>query len=239
MQIHDALLALTGLASELLGTVSGFGSSTFFVPVARLLESMSLVLALTAILHCFGNLAKLWVFRGNLRRDLLIRLGAPSVALSAVGALLSSRFDVDGLSRFLGGVLVLVAVLKLALGRREPRLPMPAGAALCGVSGLFTGLVGTGGALRGVALGGLALSSYEFVALSSAIDFGGDLLRAAIYLRQGYMDWSQWFYVPLLGVSALAGARLGRRLLARIDQNRFQKIVACFVLISGISLLLS
>lgn len=232
------MLALVGLLSELLGTVSGFGSSTFFVPVARLLESMSFVLALTAILHCFGNFTKLLAFRSFVRPGLLLRLGIPSVALSAVGAILSSHVSIDGLTRFLGGALVLVATLKLVLGRNLLRLNMPTSAALCGLSGLSTGLVGTGGAIRGIALSGLALGSHEFVALSSAIDLGGDLLRAAIYLRQGYMDWDQWYYLPALGVAALGGALLGRAILGRIDQARFEKIVAIFVLMSGLAMLL-
>ena len=51
MQWHDIGLGFLAFISETVGTVSGFGSSTFFVPMAVFLESFHMVLALTAILH--------------------------------------------------------------------------------------------------------------------------------------------------------------------------------------------
>lgn len=138
----------------------------------------------------------------------------------------------------LGVALVGVSLFKLLLSRPPSRRFSEAtAAALCGLSGLATGLVGTGGAIRGIALGGLGLGSHEFVALSSAIDFGGDLLRAVIYLVEGYMDWRQWYYLPLLGVAAIAGARLGRKALNRVNPEQFERIVSFFVLLSGIGMI--
>lgn len=62
MKPHDFLLTFLAFISEAIGTLSGFGSSTFFVPLAILVESFTFVLALTAILHCFGNLSKILLF---------------------------------------------------------------------------------------------------------------------------------------------------------------------------------
>jgi len=48
--------------SEVVGTIAGFGSSVFFVPLAGLLFGFREVLALTSILHVFSNAAKLVFF---------------------------------------------------------------------------------------------------------------------------------------------------------------------------------
>lgn len=74
----------------------------------------------------------------------------------------------------------------------------------------------------------------SFVALSAGIDVGGDLIRAVIYINKGYMDWSQWFYVPALGIAAVLGATSGKYIPARISQTQFKTLVTIFVLISGI-----
>jgi uncharacterized protein len=53
------LFFLIALFSEIVGTVAGFGSSVFFVPLAGFLFGFHEVLALTSILHVFSNAAKL------------------------------------------------------------------------------------------------------------------------------------------------------------------------------------
>jgi len=236
--LHDFLLTALAFLSELVGTVSGFGSSTFFVPLATFLEPFQLVLALTGILHCLGNFSRILLFRHAFSRELLLRLGLPSVALTALGALLSTQVSAGYLTKFLGAALVLIGLAKLLL-RRWPLAPSISRATvLCGISGMMTGLVGTGGAIRGIALSGLQIEKHSFVALSAAIDVGGDVLRTGIYLYEGYMDWSQWFYIPLLGVAAAAGTYAGKQVLGLIRQQYFEKAVALFVLLSGLAMIM-
>ena len=51
------LFFLIAFFSEIVGTVAGFGSSVFFVPLAGLFFDFHTVLALTSILHVFSNAA--------------------------------------------------------------------------------------------------------------------------------------------------------------------------------------
>ena len=117
-------------------------------------------------------------------------------------------------------------------------LPKWAATVLAAISGFSTGFVGTGGAIRGLALAALQLPKNSFVVISSAIDIGGDLIRTIIYLRNGFMDWGQWFYLPLLAVAAFAGANIGKLILNRINQVQFEKIVAVFIFLSGLMMLI-
>ncbi len=237
MSLHDYLIILLGYASEVLGTLSGFGSSTFFVPIALLFESFQFVLALTALLHCFGNIFKIILFRGHFELKTFLLLFPPFVILTGAGALLTTHLSNVSLQRALGVALVAFALFAL-FGKKElPRSPRWVAVVLTGLSGFSTGLIGTGGAIRGVALTAIGVPKNSFVALSSSIDMGGDLLRAAIYLKNGFMDWDEWFYIPLLAVAALAGAKTGKLILSRINQIQFEKIVAGCILVSGFLML--
>ena len=238
MQFHDVAVAVLAFISELLGTLSGFGSSTFFVPAASFLEKFQLVLALTAILHCFGNLSKLFLFRRNFEWKTFLSLALPSLIFTGVGALLAGKIESTYLMKGLGAFLILWSALYFVRGKDQTRMPVWAAIGLSAVSGFSTGLLGTGGAIRGMALASLNIERHAFVMLSSAIDFFGDLLRAGIYLESGFMDWSQWYYLPLLGLAAILGTYLGRHLLGLIDQKKFEKIVALFVFIGGVALLI-
>jgi uncharacterized protein len=237
MAIHDWFLVGAAVFSETLGVLSGFGSSTFFLPIASIFESFHLVLVLTAILHCFANTSKLFLFRDYLKLNLMIRFVLPSLILAGVGAWLNPLFSIQNIELALGIFLVLLSSAKL-FWPAKVQIPKTWAPALSAFSGLLTGLIGTGGAIRGVALSALGVSKNSFVALSTAIDVGGDFLRAGIYLKNGYMDWAQWYYVPLLAVAALAGATLGKKLLKRINQAQFEKIVSIFIFVSGVLLVL-
>ena len=59
----------TAFLSEVIGTIAGFGSSVFFVPLAGLFFDFHTVLALTSILYVFSNAAKLVLLGGTRDRD--------------------------------------------------------------------------------------------------------------------------------------------------------------------------
>lgn len=237
MNFHDVGLACIAFISEILGTIGGFGSSTFFVPIALFFESMHLVLAITAILHCFSNFSKVTLFRSHFSWSLFWKLAIPFIVLTGVGAVMSDFFDVKILMRALGIFLIVISVLLFITKKHMPKLPPSVGLGLSGLSGFLTGFLGTGGALRGLALSAMALEKNQFVAISSAMDLGGDLLRACIYIYNGYMDWNQWFYIPMLAIAAVLGAWTGKKILSRIDQQLFENLVILMVMISGITLL--
>lgn len=235
MNLHDLTLIFSAFVSEILGTLSGFGSSTFFVPIALQIESFKLVLALTAILHCFGNFFKIFLFRRDFLWAYFYKMAIPSVVMTGLGALMTATFSADLMTQILGAFLILFSTYSLFFKKRALLLPQWLVVFLSALSGFLTGFIGTGGALRGLALSALQLPKNSFVALSSSIDIGGDFLRAFIYLRNGFMDWSQWFYLPLLAIAAFAGASVGKKILSRINQTQFDKIVSVFVLLSGIA----
>ena len=89
--MFTVLFFLIALLSEVVGTVAGFGSSVFFVPLAGFFFDFHQVLALTGILHVFSNAAKLVFFGKHVRFRLLLLLGIPSVAGVIIGAYLSTK----------------------------------------------------------------------------------------------------------------------------------------------------
>lgn len=233
MSSHDFIVIFIGFISEVVGTISGFGSSTYFVPLALFFEKFTFVLTLTAFLHSFSNIFKVILFRRSFDRGLFLRLAVPSVGFCAVGALLVPTSNLNTVKLILGILLMLFSLIKFLGIFRNHRISSGQVVILGSVSGLLTGLLGTGGALRGLALTALNIEKESFVFLSSGIDLGGDLLRLLLYLRQGYMEWQQWYYIPLLLVAASAGTHLGKKILEKIPQKAFQKTVIVFTFASG------
>lgn len=227
-------MSFIAFVAEILGTVSGFGSSAIFVPAATLFEHMQLVLALTAMLHVVSNASKLILFRGQIPIRECIPLAMASIAFTGIGALLTAYFPTKWLQVFLGFALVIVTIAHYTT---RWRASWGTSVILTAISGFFTGLVGTGGAIRAAALNSMRLEKSAFVFASSFIDFGGDAVRAVVYLHHGYMDWAEWYYLPMLATAAILGSLAGRKLLSKVPQATFEKIVALLILLSGIALI--
>ena len=116
------------------------------------------------------------------------------------------------------------------------RLAPTAGNAVLGgvLSGGMAGLVGTGGAVRGMTMAAFDLRKDVFVATSAAIDLAIDLSRAAVYARNGYIHADDMAWIPLLAVVAVTGTWLGRRILRRMPQALFRRTALLLVFAIGL-----
>lgn len=85
-----SLFVLLAFLSEIVGTVSGFGSSILFVPVASLFFDFKTVLGITAVFHVFSNLSKITLFRQGINKEIAFKLGIPAVAFVLLGAWLTT-----------------------------------------------------------------------------------------------------------------------------------------------------
>src|SRR5437762_13495171 len=235
--MFTVLFFLIALLSEIVGTVAGFGSSVFFVPLAGFFFDFHQVLALTSILHVFSNTAKLILFRHAVQWRLLLLLGIPSTIFVILGAYLSTRLEFKYTELILG--LFLVAFSMFFLLRPKTTLsPHPFNAVTAGgAAGFLAGVIGTGGAIRGLALGAFDLEKNIFVATSAAIDSGVDFSRMIVYLRNGFLAAESYWFIPALLVVALAGSYVGKLLLNKIPQKNFRRIVLVLVLLIGLTTL--
>ena len=81
-------LVLTFIA-EIIGTIGGFGSSVFFVPLAGFFFGFEEVLGVTAVFHVASNLAKIVLFKKGLDKFVLLNIGIPAVIFVLFGSYLS------------------------------------------------------------------------------------------------------------------------------------------------------
>ena len=226
------------LVAEVLGTLGGFGSSMLVMPIAASFLPFDEALGLTAFFHVLSNAAKMLLFRQGFDRRLVLRMGVPAVIGVVLGAWLTSLFDGEVLELFLGVALVAMSgwllirpLWKLSTSARNVALGG-------GISGFVAGLVGTGGAIRGVALSAFALEKQVFIATSAWIDMGVDLSRTVVYAAQGFLRAEVWTYLPVLAGISLLGTWTGRLLLKRVPQERFRTVVLVLVLLVGLYLVL-
>ena len=225
--VWDDVLIFTVLAlvAEIAGTISGFGSSVFFVPIASLFFDFHSVLGITACFHLFSNISKIFLFRKGFDKKLVLYLGIPAVLFVSIGALLSKYINSTYLELGLAGFLMLFSAFFMFAGDKifkPTKLNSIAGGV---VSGFVAGLLGTGGAIRGMTLAAFGLTKEVFIATSAVIDFGVDLSRGAIYFSNGFVHLHDLPYIGILLVISIIGTFVGKKILTKISEERFRRIV--------------
>ena len=220
--------------AEVVGTIGGFGSSVFFVPLGNFYFDFHSVLGLTAIFHLFSNLSKIALFKKGLNKFLILYIGIPSVLFVIIGGFVSKFISSIYLEIFLG--VFLISLSALFLYRRELVIAANKKNSLIGgaLSGFSAGLLGTGGAIRGLTMASFNLEKSVFIATSAFIDFMIDFSRTFVYYNNGYIHKHDMIYVPFLLVIGIFGTYLGKRILHHIPQDKFRTISLGLILIIGL-----
>lgn len=232
-----ALFIVLALVAEILGTVGGFGSSIFFVPVASFFLDFYSVLGITAIFHVSSNISKIALFREGFDKKLVIRLGIPAVIFVIIGAYLSSYINTKILELCLAFFLIAISIL-LFFSRNLVLKPTWTNSIIGGsLSGGIAGLLGTGGALRGALLAAFNLEKMVFIATSAIIDLGIDVSRSVVYVSNGFVHWHDAYLIPILLVVSIIGTYLGKLILKRVSQENFKSLVLGLIVLVGIALL--
>jgi uncharacterized membrane protein YfcA len=110
MNFHEFYFLTLAFLAELMGALSGVSSSTLFVPLAQLLETFQVTLALTAIIHVIGNTTRIFMYRKQINWKLTFKFGVPSILFTSIGAQFSSFLSPPIYSVVLGFFLVAIAI---------------------------------------------------------------------------------------------------------------------------------
>ncbi|MFZ9160899.1 MAG: sulfite exporter TauE/SafE family protein [Aquirufa sp.] len=225
---------LLALLAEIIGTISGFGSSILFVPLASLVLDFKIVLGITAVFHVFSNLSKIYLFRQGIDRNIAIKLGIPAVLFVILGAWLTNYIPQKEIEMGMN-IIIFCLALYLMSGHHKRLKESNSNLYLGGtLSGFLAGLIVTGGAIRGITLAAFNLEKDAFIATSALIDMGVDSSRAIVYIASGYFHQEHIILIPFLIVISILGSYAGKRILHYIPEKVFQYIVLGVILLTSL-----
>lgn len=229
------IFIILSLLAEVLGTVGGFGSSVFFVPIANFYFDFQSVLGITALYHLSSNVTKIAFFRKGFDKHMVLSLGIPAILFVVIGAYFSKFFDPKILTYILGFFLIATSLVFLIFQKLKIN-PKTNNAIIGGsLSGLSAGLLGTGGAIRGITMAAFKMDKNTFIATSAIIDLGVDFSRTIVYYFNGYMHKHDLYLVPILIGISILGTWLGKLILNKISQEQFRNFVLILILLIGIA----
>jgi uncharacterized membrane protein YfcA len=236
--IFEILLTAVAVAAGSIASIVGFAIGSLLTPVLALRVETKIAVAAVSIPHLVGTAVRFWRLRGHVDRRVLWSFGIASAAGGLTGALLHSWASSPWLSRVFGGLLIFVAVSEFTGLSRRMRFSGPFAMIAGALSGLLGGLVGNQGGIRSAALMDARMSKETFVATATAIGLIVDAARMPVYLvveRAALLQ--MWPLILLATAGVVTGTLLGTRLLARIPESAFRRIVAVILVVLGVYML--
>jgi uncharacterized membrane protein YfcA len=222
-----------------IAAMSGFGIGSLLTPILAVRYGTKLAVAIVSVPHLVGTAARFIGLRKHIDRKVFLNFGILSAVGGLVGALLNAYANSPALAIVFGCLLVFAGISGLTgfvdrmhFGRRTAWF---AGA----LSGFFGGLVGNQGGLRSAALLGFDIRKESLIATATAIALIVDGARMPVYLAietKGIL--SAWPLLVTAIIGVLLGTFWGVRLLRRIDERTFRKLLYSLVLILGIYMLI-
>ena len=235
---HVVLASAAVLAGGI-ASISGFGIGSLLTPVLSLWYDAKLAVAAISIPHLIGTAVRFWLLKGRVDKRVMWSFGLASAAGGIAGALLSMVFESPWLLVLLGILLLFVAAGELIGFSRHMVFRGPAAWMAGALSGMLGGLVGNQGGLRSAALLGFRLDRDTFIATATAIGLCVDAARMPIYF---HIHGAQLpLLVPAIAIATagvVAGTLFGGRVLGRIPEAAFRRVVAVLLALFGVSLLM-
>lgn len=232
------LLCILTFVASILGTATGFGTSTVMVPILTLIFPVPVTLLFVGLIHLCGDVWKVILFRTGFDWKLVLGFGLSGIVASFIGASLSLQAENLPVKQILGAFLI-VYVIYLFL-KRQWALPKTTGTAVTGglLSGLFAGFFGVGGAVRGAFLTAFNLPKEVYIFTSGLIALFIDSTRILRYLGGGTILETDLLYTLLACIPlSFAGAYTAKKFLDRMPQKFFRIFVGIFLGLVGMKLL--
>lgn len=231
-------IVLLTLITATIGTMTGFGTSTLMIPVLVIFFPPIEAIFLVAIIHWFGDVWKIVLFRRGFNLRLIALFGVTGLVTSYLGVFASLGANEQILLRLLGTFLAGYALFLIF----QSKFKIPAGnaAALSGgaLSGFFAGMFGIGGAIRSMFLSAFDLPKAVYIATAGAIGIMVDSTRIITYFTGGAtLPKELWYGLLLFIPISFLGAQIAKRIVDRIPQNKFRAVVAVFLFAIGLKLI--
>jgi uncharacterized membrane protein YfcA len=219
--------------------IGGFGAIAvaIFASVLPARESTGALLPLLLV----GDLMAVAAYRAHADWRILLRL-LPSVLVGVLlGTLFVARVDDDVMRRTIG--VLLVGLVAVHLWTRRRRAPSPGArrpwltAGYGTLAGFTTMVANAGGPVMALYLLSAGLSMLGFLGTATMFFFIVNAAKVPFSVGLGLISPASLWLDLLLVPAVLLGGWLGLRVIDRIDEKLFERLVLLFTVVSALNLL--
>jgi uncharacterized membrane protein YfcA len=232
---------LVGFAKTAVGGVAAI-SVAVFAAVLPARESTGVLLPLLLV----GDVVAVRSYRAHAHWGTLLRLLPAVVVGVLVGVVFVDRVDDTVMRRTIGVILLGLVLVHVVLRRGGNGLPARGGSGIRhhvatggygSLAGFTTMVANSGGSVMSLYLLSAGLSMLGFLGTTAWFFFLVNLFKVPFSIGLGLISSSSLVGDAALVPFVLAGTYVGRRVIGRLDQKRFESLVLVFTVLSTVPLL--
>jgi uncharacterized protein len=232
--LFELILFLVSIVAGAVAGVAGFGIGSLLTPVLATQVPLKLAVAAVSIPHVVATAIRFAMLKAHVDRKLLLTFGSFSAIGGLLGALAHKWASSPVLTIIFGAALLLASFSELTGAARKTKLHGTAAWIAGALSGVLGGLVGNQGGIRSAALLGFQTTRIAFVATATAVALLVDGARMPVYVwLEGRALLGLAVPIAIACAGCVIGTFWGRKLLERMPEAVFRRVIALLILLLG------
>ena len=230
------VLLMAGWLAATISGAAGFGGALLLLPVLAYIVGAEAAVPVLTLAQLLGNLSRAYFGRHDIHWRPAVTFSVGAVPASVVGARLFVSLPSDLILRLIGVFLLgVVAWRHTSMGKRRfPERGLPIAGV---VVGFLSAVVGSAGPLGAEVFLGLGLPNAAYVASEAVTATLMHITKTVVYGRYAALDANNLLFGLMLGSAMVAGSWTGRRVVNRMPEAWFARVIEVLLVIAALSLI--
>lgn len=234
---NEILFLIIAFLGSILSITFGLGNAIIIIPFSSILLPIKKAIAIITFYFIAGNISKIYIFRKHIDWKITTLIWAGAIPMVFIGAYIMVIAPSDLIKKILGVIVLLYVINDYFNLTKYVKLNKIAIAGAGGAYGFFTGIIGTGSAIKAALLTHLGLRKQKFIAVMATSAILLNIIKTSIYSRFSLLSISDIPLIIALILCAFGGSYIGRNLVKKIHPEAFKKVILVILVIIAIKLL--
>ena len=226
------LLGLS-LVASIIAAVAGFGGSVILLPLVVHLFGIKAAVPILTIAQLFGNASRAWFGRLTIDWKVVGYFCLGCIPSAVIGAIMFSFLQATWLKNGLGAFLLFTLLYRHS-GLKPVNMRLPYFAVLGAVFGWLSAVVGTVGPLVAPFFLDYGLMGSAYIASEAMTAVVMHITKGVVYSKYALLGWDTFTVGLMMGLVMIFGSYTGKKIVDRLPQVWFIRIVEAMVLLAGI-----
>lgn len=232
------VLLVIALIASTLAAVTGFGGAAVLLPVLVALFGMRAAIPILTVAQLIGNGSRVWFNRRELNWKVVGWFAVGGVPMALVGGYLFATAPLAGLTRLLGGFLLLIVVWRHLRPRLARPFPTVAFAGIGAGSSFLSALLGSVGPIMAPFFLAYGLVKGAYIGTEALSTVVMHVTKLVAYGQTSILTVSDGLIGLGIGPVMILGSFLGKRIVDRLPEKVFVQIIEAVLIIAGVTFII-
>lgn len=232
-----ALVLLLGGVAGTVGGVLGFGTSIMLMPALVIVFGPREAVPIMAVASIMANASRVAVWWREVDWPAVAAYSVTAVPAAMLGAATLLRLPPGVVELVLGVFFIAMIPARRWMARQPWRLRLPHLALVGACIGFITGIVVSTGPINAPFFLAYGLVKGAYLSTEALGSLAVYLAKAATFRGLGALPWTSVVKGLIIGSSIMAGSVLAKRIVLKLDADRFRLLIEGLLLVAGVTML--